>query len=292
MSTDYSLISPTAKVTAHLRAETGIPYSKEIDILCDCKKATDKVFNNEDMGWKAPKIELRYKALSKVLENEIAIKGISQVLELAAGILPRGMIMSANPHILYIETDLLDVVEEKKKLVADIDAEILKRGNYLVTSLNGVDTEEFNIVTTKFRKDKVAVINEGLLAYLSVSEKEILARNIHSFLLEYGGVWITPDLSNAKNLEKIEALFPNASVTNKMLSDAVGRDMRTNSIPGGKESAIEFYKNIGFSITEYKVGDLNITITSLSKITDIEKRQRLQEVLNDSCVWALEPIKT
>ena len=43
--------------------------------------------------------------------------------------------------------------------------------------------------------ERVAVVNEGLLMYLTRNEKTIVAENIHTFLARRGGIWITPDVA-------------------------------------------------------------------------------------------------
>lgn len=285
----HDLISPTAKLTAYLRAKTDIPFSKEIDELCNCKKVVEEMFGTKNTEWKAPKIELRYKSLSKVLEMEMESKGILQVLELAAGILPRGVIVSSNPNINYIETDLSGILEEKKKLIGELNPDFLERKNYKLLPLNVIDQKEFIGILGYLPKGKVVVINEGLLAYLSVSEKEMVAKNIHAVLKECGGVWITPDLSNSDGMKKIVEIFPEAKEVNEQLARVVNRDMKANSI-GSKQEALDFYGNIGFSITEIKDRDLGINITSLENISDVILRNTLREALEDSSVWVLEAI--
>lgn len=285
----YELISLTAKLTAYLRGQTDIPFSKEIDQFCHCEEVVKKIFGTKNTQWKAPKIELRYKSLSKILDIEMKLRGISQILELAAGILPRGMIVSADPSIKYIETDLPGILEEKKKLIGELHPDFLVRENYKLLPLNAVDSEEFAGIWGYLGNDKVAVINEGLLAYLSIEEKEIVARNIHALLKERGGVWITPDLSNSDGMKKIVEIFPEAKEVNEQLAQVVNRDIKANSI-GSKEGALEFYKNIGFSMTEFKTRDLGIHITSLDNISNSILRNTLREALEDSSVWVLEAI--
>lgn len=283
----HDLISPTAKLTAYLRAKTDIPFSKQISQLCNCKKTVEEIFGTNNTEWKAPKIELRYKSLSKVLEMEMKTRGISQVLELAAGILPRGMILSSDPSIHYIETDLPGIMEEKKKLIVELDPDFLERENYKLLPMNAVNPEDFLKILDYLHEDKVAVINEGLLAYLSIEEKEIVAKNIHTLLKNRGGVWITPDLSNSDGMKKIISLFPEAREVNQQLAQAVQRDMKANSI-GTKEEAVEFYRKIGFSITEIKDSELRVDVTTLQDIADVNLRTSLEEALGDSSVWVLE----
>src|SRR5207248_9212608 len=48
----------------------------------------------------------------------------------------------------------------------------------------------------RFRRHQpVAGVHEGLLPFLSAREMVAVARNIRDLLVEFGGVWITPDFS-------------------------------------------------------------------------------------------------
>ncbi len=128
-----------------------------------------------------------------------------------------------------------------------------------------------------------------MLPYLSVKEKELLAKNIFVLLKKRGGVWITPDISNSDRMKRIVETFPSVAVTNKKLSEAVGRDMRANSIGGGnREAALEFYRNLGFRITKYKAFDLINNLVELEKIEDESLKYKLREIFTESAVWVLE----
>lgn len=74
---DHHLISPTAKLVAHLRAGTDIPYSKEIDEICEAGKTTEELFGKKEvLGWMSAMLELRYKSLSELLKREMTERGI------------------------------------------------------------------------------------------------------------------------------------------------------------------------------------------------------------------------
>ena len=65
---DHHLISPTAKLVAHLRAESDIPFSVQIDQLTEAGKTTKELFgDDESLGWMASMLEMRYKSLSMLL---------------------------------------------------------------------------------------------------------------------------------------------------------------------------------------------------------------------------------
>lgn len=293
MDTKYGSISPTAKLTAYMRAETNIAYSKEIARICDAQRVSEDLFglSGDEREWHPSLFELRYKSLSACLEKEMKERGISQVLELGAGVLPRGMVMSKNPEITYVETDLREIIEEKRNVIKEIDLDILARDNYFVKELNVVNRDEFTAVKKVFTERKIAVINEGLLTYLSPDEKRMAVRNIHALLNEFGGVWITPDLSNSERMKKIIEIYPSAAgFMNKTLGRVVGRNLRKNTVSkgNGKAAAVKFYEDLSFSIAEYNAMDFVDSLDTLDRIEDVSKRKKLFNALNTSCVWVLE----
>lgn len=105
---DFDKISPTAFGASLCRQFTDIPYAKEFAQLIEIQGLADPSMS-QHVSKAFPGIvnlEARYKAISKV----IADYPIPQVLELASGFLPRGMAMSTNPSITFIESDLQRVI--------------------------------------------------------------------------------------------------------------------------------------------------------------------------------------
>ncbi len=285
---DHDLISPTAKLVAHLRADTDIPYSKEIDEICEAGKTTEELFGKkETLGWMSAMLELRYKSLSRLLEKEMAERGITQVLELACGIQPRGLIATSSPEITYVESDLPEMAQEKRNLVSELDPKALERDNYRIESLNILDQSDVERVIIAFDSGPIAIINEGLLPYLSVEEKGIVTSNIHRVLTTKGGVWITPDISNSSRMREIIQLFPGSEEAVKQISHVTGRDLRSNNI-GDKETTLKFYSDAGFNISEYTQKSFVPNLNSLDAINDPSIRESVDSALDESNIWVLE----
>jgi O-methyltransferase involved in polyketide biosynthesis len=285
---DHHLISPTAKLVAHLRAETDIPYSKQIDELCEAGKTTEGLFGKrEALVWMSAMLESRYKSLSALLKREMKEKGITQVLELACGIQPRGLLESSDPAVTYIETDLPEMAKEKIALVNELEPTALERQNYSILPLNILDKEQLDQVAAKFGQGKIAIINEGLLPYLSKEEKAIAAGNIHSVLKERGGVWITPDVSNRERMRKLIEMFPGAGEATQKISMATGRNMKENGI-GDLEATRKFYSDLGFNTTEYIQGNFVSKLVSMDSINDPKIRSELEAVMAESNLWVFE----
>ena len=136
----------------------------------------------------APEIEARYKLTNKILDN----LNIKQVIEIAAGYSSRGIIY-AEKGCEYIEMDLEEVANNKVKLLKDI-ANI--PDNLHITSGNALNYADFEKYDEFLDTNKeVAIINEGLLRYLTFEEKEVVAKNIYNVLKKYNGVWITCDVT-------------------------------------------------------------------------------------------------
>lgn len=206
---DFSKISPTAKLVAYFREFTDIPFAREVSALIDAKTVTKK-FCPDDMmledfkKFGAPGLEARYKSMISAINN----LGITQVLELAAGLSFRGFVMTKNSNVTYVETDLKPMMDEKKAIIKKIPimSDCLTRSNLFLESVNALSLTDLQKSLRHFDKTKpIAIVHEGLYQYLSRPEKEILARNIHQILSEYGGFWITPDFMIDSEASKILA---------------------------------------------------------------------------------------
>lgn len=208
-------------------------------------------------------------------------------MELACGIQPRGLIATSDPEVTYLETDLPEMISEKRASVGDLDPKALQRANYHIEPLNILDEEGVAAVLSKFNEGPVAIINEGLLPYLSIEEKRLAASNIHRVLTEKGGVWITPDISNSGRMKKIIELFPGAKEAVEKISSATGRNLKDNNI-GDKEATLKFYSDAGFNITEFSQKSLVPDLVSLRDIDDATVRESVDSVLDESNIWVLE----
>jgi O-methyltransferase involved in polyketide biosynthesis len=118
IANDFNKISPTALLVAYARQFSNIPYTKEVAELTDAA-ATVKQFGERQQEQPivaAALIEARYKVIEQVMAR---FNGM-QILELASGLLPRGMIRSQNPDITFIESDLSGMIHRKEQLVQQL----------------------------------------------------------------------------------------------------------------------------------------------------------------------------
>ena len=124
-------------------------------------------------------------------------------------------------------------------------------------------------------------MNEGLLRYLSFKEKAVVARNIHFLLSQFGGVWITPDITLA-NIIKVEN-----SVTQNQTEKAhalVGTNVENNSFES-IEKAQEFFENLGFTVERHSFMEVIDELVSPKRLG--QTQQEVGALLKDPCVFVM-----
>jgi len=142
----------------------------------------------------------RYLSLNDALEN---VKNHS-ILEIGAGFSPRGLNFSENR--VYLETDLPEIIEEKRKIIELIrERKGIHNVNHMFNELNILDFDKLRLCG-KIIKDKsenpISLVSEGVLMYLEDYEQEKARDDITKFLAEFSqnGYWITPDFSYRNTL--------------------------------------------------------------------------------------------
>src|SRR5208337_1593111 len=136
MTTHHSRISPTAKLAAFLRAESDIPYCRQIAEMCDAEEVS-RTFDPGFIANHRAYLELRFKSLNAFIHR----LGFRQVLEFAAGVAPRALVLSEDRSMLIVETDLPELLEEKRLIVKAL-IPLSERTNYHLRSANVLDAEE------------------------------------------------------------------------------------------------------------------------------------------------------
>jgi O-methyltransferase involved in polyketide biosynthesis len=188
---DFRRVSVTALIPAFARGEyTSIPWAKEMLGFLRSRGATlsEGPWSEEAARAFAPVFEARFRAVSRV----VAEKGAAQVLELAAGLSPRGMEL-AQQGIVYVETDLAESMTRKREIVTAVLGAIPH--NLHLCAASAIERTQLFECCSPFATGRpVAVTMEGLLRYLTFDEKALVARNVHDILQRYGGWWITPDV--------------------------------------------------------------------------------------------------
>jgi O-methyltransferase involved in polyketide biosynthesis len=195
----FAKISLTAKLAAYMRQFSDVPFAADVAHLLRAEEAFDALLADQGIGptdllWYAPVFEVRYKSVARA----IAAARVTQVLELASGLSLRGLAMTRDPALTYVESDLEELTDDKIALVAEIQRrhQLPSHGNLHLVAANALDRDQLRTAAARLlRGQPVAVVNEGLLQYLTAAEMETVARNVRELLVERGGVWITPDFS-------------------------------------------------------------------------------------------------
>ncbi len=158
--------------------------------------------------------------------------------------------MTAVPNLVYVETDLPDLIAEKSALIAEIlrRMHVPGRANLHTVAANALDRDELLSAVQPFREGRpVAVIHEGLLQYLTSTETETVARHIHELLGTHGGCWITPDFALKADAENVSA---QQRRFRRIVAAAAGRTMYANAFDDAKH-VISYFGRLGFQVEVY-----------------------------------------
>ena len=95
------------------------------------------------------------------------------------------------------------------------------------------------------KREPITVIHEGLLQFLTMSERKQFAGNIRSLLKVFGGAWITSDVVIRESFERFYPETEQAS-TLKRVTELTGRSIAEDAFIDW-EAANSFFKEEGFT---------------------------------------------
>jgi O-methyltransferase involved in polyketide biosynthesis len=270
---DFRQVSVTALVPAFARGEyTEIPWAKEMLAVLRERGASlsDGPWSEHATRDYASFFEARFRAVNSVLEE----KGAIQVLELAAGLSPRGMEF-ARRGVVYVEADLAESMAMKREVVTAILGSVPQGLHLCAASV--IDRAQLLACCSPFVAGRpVAVTMEGLLRYLTFEEKTLLAANVLDILSRYGGWWITPDIHLRSWAQRQTPAYRQSEI--KLL----GRSLDSNYF-ADLEHAQAFFEHCGFVV------DSRPLLESIrSRISDLRNEQMMAE-LNDRRIFVLTP---
>ena len=233
---DFNRVSVTALIPAFAREFTDIPWAKE---MCACllargAKLDEGPWNENAVQRYAAFFESRFKAVNRILEEF----GSAQVLELAAGLSPRGMDF-ARRGIVYVEADLPESTARKREIVISVLGSV--PANLHLCPASVVARKELLACCDAFSEGPVGIATEGLLRYLTFPEKEQLAANVHEILARFGGIWVTTDIHLR---QWAQARRPRARTSE---TERLGRDLDPNYFDD-LDHARAFFEGCGFEV--------------------------------------------
>jgi O-methyltransferase involved in polyketide biosynthesis len=191
---------------------------------------------------------------------------VPQILELASGYSLRGLDLTRNHALEYVEVDLPDVVAAKRTLLADIRTHhgIPSSAEHVVTQANALDWEQLSTAAAVLdRRRPLMVLCEGLILYLSNTETQRLATNVSRLLGEFpGGSWITPDFtfraeSRGLPAERVRLREAITGLTQRQLDASAFEDA---------EDLTEFLKRAGFDVQVRSQVDETPSFSSLEAL--------------------------
>jgi O-methyltransferase involved in polyketide biosynthesis len=238
---DYSSISPSAKLLLLMKGYTHIPFARQAAELIVYPEKYIPDHNKKDLAFWARTLhfENRYFSIDQ-LQADIPV---TNILELSSGFSFRGLKVAEQQKIHYIDTDLPNVISIKKDIVAALEGknkipkEVLE-----LLPLNALDENQFDEVVSHFISGSIVILNEGLLMYLNLEEKEKLCRIIHKTLTIRGGYWITADIYIKRKPDSLP--FTLGQDTKAFFEQ---HHIEENKF-GSFEEAEDFFDRMGFAI--------------------------------------------
>jgi len=124
--------------------------------------------------------------LSEDINQLISAYKPQQIIELACGYSPRGLLMTQkNPKLVYIETDFVSVIERKKKIFKEVEAaeKIQLSKNHHLIGIDVIGSNLYSSLKTLINKNKrTLVVAETLNSYLNPAEFDFSIQNILALL--------------------------------------------------------------------------------------------------------------
>lgn len=281
---NYESISPSAISLLRAKGLTTIPFAREAAALLQDQPDPLHIRpENSGIAWaRVMHFENRYRSIDQLLEDV----PVENILELASGLNFRGLAITSQRPVYYIDTDLPYIIDIKKEFVKRLQPATASPGTLEIQPLNALDQQELFSLASHFPGGPLAIVNEGLLMYLDDEEKRTLCRNIHQLLSERGGYWITADIYIRKEAT-LASLYLDARASQFLAAHNV-EEKKFASF----ESAAIFFRENGFEIDRVSEIDPK-TLSSfpqfLAHIND-EKLGQLKKAGKMQATWRLRPI--
>lgn len=197
--------------------------------------------------------QARFEMLNNVtLENDAP-----NVVDLPCGYAPRGFRTAASGK-RYFGFDLPSVIHTMKPAAEKaMTPEQRALATYAAVDATNYDSMKKALGDVK---GELCIIMEGMLGYFSESELVSLCQGIHRLLSEYGGCWITADVTLLQIYPlTFKTVFRDNEATLTEFMKSTARNMadvefyKNSLFLNGKEGAKEFLKSQGFSVASESV---------------------------------------
>ena len=296
---NFATISPSAYSLLLLKGLTSIPFARQAaELLIAPKPFIPDIENRQPLFWaRVMHFEHRYWSVNQLMTG----LPITNMLELSSGFSFRGLALSREQPVYYIDTDLPDLIATKQQFVdafqsaptpppaalpatsAAASLTPAPTGHYELASLNALDTAAFNAIVDRFPPGELLILNEGLLVYLDDAEKAQLCSNIRNALLRRGGYWITADIYIQKELDP--ALIDS--------SDHLAQFLQQHKVEEKKfrdfEAAADFFTRMGFIVDDEARPDYTqlTTLPYLMAAAGADLQKKMRQVPKMQATWRL-----
>jgi O-methyltransferase involved in polyketide biosynthesis len=281
----FERISPTALHLAYYREIAELPYAKEISHAIHAKESAEP-YLVEQLSL-VPVMEARFIGTNTVLEKYLLEQPNAQILELAAGLSSRGLYLTDKfPDTTYLETDLSEISQTKKDLIQNLS---LQRQNLSFQPLNALDAQALYDIIAGFDHSRpLMIVNEGLMNYLNLSEKQKLAESVKSILSEFEGIWVTPDPALTQERRRQIRLILSTYAENERKTEAMTGQKYDDFSFSDEAAADNFFVQAGFHMEKFSQMAEDQPIVSLGKSgLDANTVSKLkQNILDFGKVWA------
>jgi hypothetical protein len=241
---NFNTISPSAKTLLLLKSATKIPFAKEaVHVVFteeerkpqDVDSGSRKAFFGRLLHF-----ENRYWSIDHLMRDT----GIKNIMEISSGFSFRGLDKVLHEDVFYIDTDLPDLIDDKKEILIELLQGKKPKGKLITEPLNVLEEDHFLELVNQFPPGPVCIINEGLLMYLNPEEKGKLAAIIHKVLAERGGCWITADIY----IKNADAKPVDYSIIGQKFAEFLEAHHVEENKFESLDAAREFFTQAGFTV--------------------------------------------
>jgi hypothetical protein len=271
----FDPVSPTAKVVGYLRGrDPRLRIAPELSMEEEGKQilANHCAIDESTLECMSGLFQSRHHAVNVA----IAATGTKQILELAAGISPRGLQWARSmPGTIYVESDLPSLMIRKAKLLRN---HILKSPELNVGHLHccTVDVLDLSSWQKPFEAIDVespfVIVSEGLLLYFTKAELSQFMQHMREFLKRYPmALWIT-DFVTRNDLQNLIEIHPGVAQAVRQTFALTGR-----SVVG--ENPLENEASISQLAVDY-----GLHVRSTVKLSDCSSRHSTPPFTDETCI--------
>lgn len=231
-------ISLTARYTAAVWDQIGLPYASRFADVRGRAMVAASVAAGRVLPRNIGTFLIDGALVPRHLFMDDFVKhgGFEQVVEVAAGYSPRGMLF-ANLGLRYIEVDRPNVMREKEQLCSGGDA---KKPVFLGIDATAPDFVE-RVVSASTPNLKTLIITEGLSPYFARRDYVAVLRNLRALAARLNAVFLTDFYRDVRN-PVLRGWMEFGSLAIKLIAD------RTYMYAKNEEEIRAVFEEAGFTV--------------------------------------------